>query len=101
MPKMSLPMFYLLHVYCNKVIPTVLPILISNTHVESNTYPAYTAGGRGAKFFQIHPTGTLVFYPSTAVHLTPISDSVKGVGTITDLHDLGRGADQYSAHRSC
>lgn len=94
-------MFYLLHVYCNKVITTELPILISKTHVEPKTYLVYTAGGRGTKFFQIYPTGTLAFHPSTVVHLTPISDSAKGVGTITDLQDLGRGAYQYSAHRSC
>lgn len=54
----------------------------------------------GAEFFQIYPTDTL-FYPSTAVHLAPIPDSVKGAGTITHLHRLGRGAHQYSAHRSC
>lgn len=64
-------MFYLLHVYCNKVIPTVLSILISKTWEESKTYLVYAAGERGAKFFQIYPTYTLLFYPSTAVYLSP------------------------------
>lgn len=57
--------------------------------------------GGGLNFFQIHPTNMLPFYPSTAEHLTPIPNTVKGAGTITNGRHRGRGTHRYTARSSC
>jgi len=101
-PIRSLPVFYLLQFYHNKVIPTVLCILISKISTEVKDFIFSTLlEGEGRNFFQLYPTNMLPFHPSTAEHPTPIPNTVKGVGTIVNLHCRGRSAHRYAAHSSC